>query len=318
MMRSWWIAGVLSVAGIFVLGLRGIELYVPEDWLVATMAFKAACYALVVCASVYLRPWVDWAAAQRSGDPQRRAGVTRPEFHPRRPYWPYGLLASVLPVFVASVFVVHRLVPADWAWFWPEVMDLALSVLALGAAVLALKRIGPPPRPPAPAVPTAPRKSAGGTPPTSDGPRPVPPPPFGATLVWNGGGRQCAVYTSARLRDQLLHLHLSSAEFSRIVDFVPAVGARVSIALGGEDSLVTILPEVGDPLVVTREPGGLAIAPVRRAEDGTVMFPPESAIAVEAAIEVLDRYFSTGELPGRSATRASGEPLGPTATGSPS
>ncbi|WP_144119102.1 hypothetical protein [Catellatospora sichuanensis] len=312
MVRLWWTVGFVAVVGIFALGYRGIELYVPEDWIVARGAFKAACFAAFASTGVYLRLWSEWAAAQRSDDPQRRAGAVRPELHLRRQYWRYALLASVLPMFAVSVVVVHRLVPADWGWFWPQVMDLALCVLALGAAVLALKRIGPLPRPAAPAAQTAPAMPTR----SSGGPHPVPSPRFGATLVWHGGSRQCAVYTSARLRDQLLHLHLSSAEIPRIVDFVPAVGAQVSVALGGEDSLVTIMPVGGDPLVVTKEPDGLAVTPVRRAEDGTVVFPPESAIAVEVAIDVLDRYFTTGELPGRSATRPSGEPLGPTTTGS--
>ncbi|WP_155371546.1 hypothetical protein [Catellatospora vulcania] len=310
----WWIVAVVPVAGIFCIGLRGIELYVPEDWIVAKTVLKLAGCGLLGAACTYLRVWAEWTAA-RSGDPQRRAGAVRPDFRLRRPYWRYVLLASALPMFIVSVFIVHRLVPADWGWFWTDLLELALAVLTVGGAVLALKRSGPPVRPPAPATQTAPARPTGAAPRPSDGSRHVPSPRFGAMLVWHAGGRQCAVRTSARLRRQLLHLHLSSVHSLRIVDFVPAVGARVSVALGGEDSLVTIMSVGGDPLVVTMTPGGLAVAPVTRTDDGMAVFPPESAISVEAAIDVLDRYFITGELPARS-VRACERPIRSDASGS--
>ncbi|WP_191839909.1 Imm1 family immunity protein [Catellatospora chokoriensis] len=331
----------LVLFALFALGYRGVERWLPKDWIMAQLAVGGAWWLAFVGAWFYITWWLDWARARRSRDPRLRAEAARPTLHWKQLFRRYGPVASVLPVFILSVMVMHRLVPVAWGPLAPKAMELAMFLIATGVAWLALDRIEPlpPSRSLARAVENTldpltpdrlrpstrphdePRSTATVNAPLGPGePLPAPaaaPVGFAARLVWHGGRRECAVHTSARLRDQLLHLHLSSVEMQRIVDFVPAVGARVSVALGGEDSLVTILPVAGDPLVVTNEPGGLATAPVGRAEDGTVLFPPASAIPVEVAIDVLDRYFTTGELPGQSAARASGEPLGPT-TGSAS
>ncbi|GIG01077.1 hypothetical protein Cci01nite_61700 [Catellatospora citrea] len=325
----------MALFALFALGYRGVERWLPKDWTMAQLAVGGAWWLAFVGAWFYINWWLDWARARRSRDPRLRAEAARPTLHLKQLFRRYGPVASVLPVFILSVMVMHRLVPVAWGPLAPKAMELAMFLIATGVAWLALDRIEPlpPSRSFARAVETTldaltpdrlrpsikphdePRSTATVNAPRGPGePLPAPaaaPVGFAARLVWHGGPGECAVHTSARLRDQLLHLHLSSVEIPRIVDFVPAVGARVSVALGGENSLVTILPVAGDPLVVTREPGGLSITPVRRREDGTVLFPPESAIAVELAIDVLDRYFTTGELPGQSAGQHPASHLGP-------
>lgn len=288
----WRVIGFLAVLAVLAVGYRYLDPVVPQDWGMAKAVLRLMWLLAFAGVWAHVHRWLRWASARRSADPQVRATAARPEVRVRRLIRQYGLLVSILPVLVLSVLAAHRLVPDAWGSTWLEVTEYVLVLFAGIATVLELERVKP--RLPA-ADPPAPVERAA---PTAE------PTALLARLVWHGGDRQRLVHTSAQLRDQLLHLHLSAVEIPRHVDFVPVAGARVRVGLGGEAVQVLVTPADGSvPYTVTSTPQGLATTPVTFADDGAAVLPPASAIPVEIAIDVLDRYFTTGDLPGAEGSR---------------